>query len=221
MAGDRHGYVFCSSVFLNLACWWKKCSISPSLRYRILERSRAMVRLRDANPTQWSLSFLRSHSSYSVRSLESISISKRWRISFAISSLIFIFPTFLCPHFCSPLLSRCSFRENRSTAQIDYTGASQFCLKASIKPGTFVQKLSKWKRHLLLVATFKPRMSGQWSDTPAVVLYRTDSGKMPSHSRQQKARSKQTSVGDLLSLDHVYLRPSKGILWSRCHPKPA
>jgi hypothetical protein len=59
---------------------------SPSWRYKILERCLATVLSKEANPRQWSLSFLHSHSSLSESSLESLSISNQWRTSLAIPS---------------------------------------------------------------------------------------------------------------------------------------
>ena len=86
-------------------------------KIQLLERSRAMVRSREDKPRQCNLSFFLNRSSLSESSLESLATSSLCKISFAISSWSFMFPTFLCPHLCKSLLRRCSFRNRPSTAQ--------------------------------------------------------------------------------------------------------
>ena len=121
-----------------------------------------------------------------------------------------MFPTFLWHHFWRPLLRRFSLRKRRSTAQFVCIGASQFCCTASKKPGTLVQKLSKWKRRLPVILIFNPKIRGQWSDTPEAALCNIEPGKISSQYEQQNARSSLTRVGDILSLDHVYFLPNSG-----------
>ena len=120
-------------LFRWWACYWKSFVLaSPSFSQLILERSRAMVRLREANARQCFFRLLFNHISPAASTRASCAISSWWRISLARTSWEFICPIFLSLQLCNPLETSLNLQSREMNGH--GPAGTEFLLK--LPPGT-------------------------------------------------------------------------------------